>query len=133
MSSRCVNWRLIERLGTSTGIGWASKKMPTSDFGCIAPGPPGHVDRLSAKNLDDPMNLRIDFDLAVRARRADGVEAAHRDQAGVTIVELVGLLALDPQGFGQFVGLLGSGGQALLRSIRARPWRRFRWPGSRSD
>ena len=66
------------------------------------------------EELDDLVGLRIDFGLAVGSRRADGVETADRDQAGVVIVELVGLVALDPQGFRQLVGLLGRGGQALF-------------------
>jgi len=65
------------------------------------------------------MHLGVDLDPAVTARGADRLKTAHRHDAGVAVVELVGLPTLQPQGFGQLVGLYGGLGQFALGRLAA--------------
>ena len=64
------------------------------------------------------MNVGVDFNLAVRPRCADRIEAAHRHEAAIAIVKLVGLIFFDSQGYAQLVRFAGGIGQRLLVFFR---------------
>ena len=92
--------------------------MPTSVFsGGDGRGLAGQRGRLGPERLHDLVNFRVDLGSPVGSGRAHRIETSHRDDAGIAIVELVGLVALHAQGLGQLVGLLGGVGQLALHLL----------------